>query len=347
MGKRVTICDVAKEAGVSVCCVSWVLQNHPRSREVGLLTRQKVLAAAEKIGYLRNQLASAVRTGQVNTIAVILHFNEGQDMLFLNQIMEGILQEASCRKFNIKVFSDNDLEETFRNILENRIEHIISASLAASVREETALFAEQHALKLVFIYEHGHGKFPVVNTNNVEMSQLAVSCLYRKGHRRIALLCVPHLSFYVKERHKGYYAGMEEMGLQVDPGWVICSDEIEKSVEEMLSLPGKRRPTAFIALDDFCAARALRCAWKMGVRIPEEFSIIGMGDTEVARSAIVPLTSIREFFPENGKMLVRLLLGEKPETPPDGFMVYHTHAELVERESVYDLSSAFKKRRRG
>ena len=84
--KRVTICDIAEAAGVSACSVSWVLRNHPRSKDMNANTRQRILEAAAKLGYVQNQLAIATRTGQVNTIAVILNFNDMQDPA-MNQIL--------------------------------------------------------------------------------------------------------------------------------------------------------------------------------------------------------------------------------------------------------------------
>ena len=76
MRKKVTIYEISKEAGVSTCCVSWVLRNHPRSSEVSEKTRRRILETAEKMGYHRNQLAAAIRIGKVNTIAVILNFEK-------------------------------------------------------------------------------------------------------------------------------------------------------------------------------------------------------------------------------------------------------------------------------
>ena len=337
MGKNVTIRDIAQETGVSVCCVSWVLNGHPRSQSVSEPTRKRVLDCARKLGYRRNQLASATRTGQVNTIAVIWSFKPGMDSAPVNQVMHGIMMETSVRKFNIKIFSDDDLENSFRSIAENRIDKVISTSVEHDIREKTAELAEKYELDLVYCYERGHRGFPAVNTDNMEMVEEAVRYLARHGHSRIALLCVPHWAHYVEERHAGYLEGMKQCGLKTDPRWISCSDDTEHSVETMLALPEKERPTAFIALNDACAARAQRVAWQRGLRIPQDFSIVGIGDSEGSSCAAVPITTFKEYFPETGKILVRLLLGDKPETPPDKFNIYHTHAELVERESVYDI----------
>ena len=119
--------------------------------------------------------------------------------------------------------------------------------------------------------------------------------------------------------------------------WIRCDDNVEQSVELMLSLPERQRPTAFVALSDILAAEAQRAAWKRGLRIPEDFSIVGIGDTEGARAAMVPLTTFQENYFEAGKILVQLALGENPGIAPDEFNVYRTHTELIERESVFNI----------
>ena len=345
MVKKVTIYDISEAAGVSACSVSWVLRNHPRSRNLSLKTRQRILDTAEKMGYICNQLASATSTGQVNTIAVLLKFNELRNLVPMNQIMAGIMLETAERKFGVKVFSEDDPDSAFRSIMENRIGKVISMSLNRPSREKIAELAEKYSLDLVYAYEHGHGRFPAVNTDNAEMTSAAVRYLAAHGHSRIGLLCVPHSWFYIEDRHNGYLRGMEQCGLKVDPRWISTTDEIEQSVGQILALPKKERPTAFVALSDSVAMKAQRQAWKMKLRIPEDFSVVGIGDTDASRLAIVPITTFRETLSETGKLLVRLVLGEKTENSPDKFNVYLTHAELIERESVFNINPTNANRR--
>ena len=175
------------------------------------------------------------------------------------------------------------------------------------------------------------------------MTSKMVHYLVRNGHTRIALLCVPHRWYYVEDRHEGYLRGMAECGLKVDPEWISCSDEIEEAVEKMLALSPPRRPTAFVALADTVAAAAQRYAVKHGFRVPEDFSVMGIGDTECSQFTVFPLTTMQETFPETGRLLVRLLMKEPVDVQPDEFNVYHTHAKLIERDSVYHITQTKKK----
>ena len=339
MTKKVTIRDIASEAGVSICCVSWVLGNHPRSKVVGEETRRRILDTAARLGYVQNQLAAATRTGHVNTIAAILDFSYWQNISASSQIMTGLMMEASCRKYSVKVFPEDDLDGVFRTIAENRIGKVIMLSVNHDPREKAARLAEKYSLDLVYAYEHGHRNFPAVNVDNIEMTSKMVHYLAEMGHTRIGLLCVPHRAHYVEERHKGYLQGMEECGLNVDPRWICCSDDIDHAVKKSLALPGKKRPTAFVTLADAVAAKAQSYAIRNGLRFPDDISVIGIGDTDAARQLAYPLTTMRESLEETGKLLVRLVLGEKPDIRPDEYNAYRTHAELIERESVFNINN--------
>ena len=250
--------------------------------------------------------------------------------------------ETAERKYSVKVYSDSDLTGAFQTIVENRIAKVISMSIDALPREKTAELAEKFALDLVYAYERGHRFFPAVNTDNVEMTSHAVHYLAERGHSRIGLFCTPHTHFFKIERHDGYLKGMEECGLSVDRRWIVCSDETDAAIDSMLDLPAGQRPTAFIAATVSDAVYAQHQAWKRGLRIPEEFSVIGIGDMESARLAMLPITTFRESLQNTGQLLVRLVLGEKPDFPPDEFNVYRTHAQLIERESVCTIDTSLK-----
>ena len=343
--KLPTLNDIAREAGLSNCVVSHVLHNDDYAAKVRPETRQRILAIAEKLGYRRNTLASATRTGQVNTIALIVNFTKLQDAAPVSQIISGVMMESSSRYYNIKIFSEDELDQAFRQIMENRIDKVISMSVNHDLREHTAELAEKYSMRLVFAYERGHGKFPAVNTDNVEVTTTAVRYLAKYGHSRIGLLSAPRRWFFIEDRHNGYLQGMAQCGLKIDPRWISITDDIEQSVERILSLPEKERPTAFVALSDPVAMKAQRQAWKLKLRIPEDFSVVGVGDSAGSRLAIVPITTFRETLFEAGKLLVRLVFGEKPEIPPDEHNVYHTHAELIERDSVCNINHQKNKRR--
>ena len=342
--KLPTIKDIAAAAGVNHCVVSHVLRNDSYAAKVRPETRQRIMELARKMGYRRNTLASAVRTGQVNTIAVILNFDALQNIPPASQIISGIMMETAVRKYSVKIFSESELTKAFQTIVEHRIGKVISVSVDHAVREKTAELAEKYGLDLVYAYERGHRNFPSVNTDNVEMTSRAVHFLAENGHKRIGLLCSPHALFFQTERHEGFLKGMKECGLKAEPRWIVCSENPDEALDPLLEKPAEQRPSAFVAVVDADAVRALNRAWKRGLRIPEEFSVIGIGDTESSRLAVVPVTTFRESLQDTGRLLVRMVLGDNPDFPPDECNVYRTHAKLIERESVFHKNNSRRKK---
>ena len=159
MAKKITIYDVAVAAEVSACSVSWVLNDHPRGKAIKQETRERILHNAQKLGYRRNLLASATRTGKVNTIGLIVDFEEIHHITPITQIISGIITEASARCYSVKIFANKDLETSFRLIGENCISKVISLSAPHEIREKTAILAEKYSLDLVFAFDRSQLQF--------------------------------------------------------------------------------------------------------------------------------------------------------------------------------------------
>ncbi len=332
----VTIKDIAQLAQVNKCVVSHVLRDDAYAAKVRPETRERVRRIAAELGYERNLLASSTRTGIVNTIAVLCDFTRFKDFFSINWVLSGIMMETSANDYSIKLFPETDLERTFSGIQGNRIRKMISTSVDFGIRERTAELAGKYGIDLVFIYECGHGGYPSVNVDNVEMSAAAVQYLAGLGHTRIGLLCVPHIHHfhYVEDRHNGYRLGMERSGLKADPDWIWCSDDAEGGTEKMLSLPQSRRPSAFYAIADNLAVRAERYANRRGLEIPRDFSIVGVGASEIGRYAVTPITTMDENLPTYGINAVRILLGNTDGLLISEQNVCRVQASLIVRDST-------------
>ncbi len=340
----VTIKDIAALAQVNKCVVSHVLRDDAYAAKVRPETRERIRRIASDLGYERNLLASSTRTGIVNTIAVLCDFTRFKDFFSMNWVLSGIMMETSANDYSIKLFPETDLERTFSSIQGNRIRKMISTSVEWHVRERTAELARKYGIELVFIYECGHGEFPSVNVDNVEMSVAAIQYLTGLGHTRIGLLCVPHTHGYqyIIDRHDGYLLGMERAGLKVDPDWVWCDDDAEAGTGKILALPESRRPTAFYAIADNLAVRAELFAGRRGLEVPRAFSIIGVGASEIGRYALTPLTTMDENLPMYGVNAVKILLGNTNGLLFSKKNVCCVHASLIVRDSTDSLQPSGK-----
>ncbi|OQA85274.1 MAG: Ribose operon repressor [Lentisphaerae bacterium ADurb.Bin242] len=330
---NVRLKDIAELANVDKSTVSHTLKADALSKRLKPETRERILRTAKELGYQRNINAVSIRTGQVNTIAVIGEFSSNKFYQY-SPNLGGIIRECSNRNYGVKVFADDDLKRTFDEISGNRIKQIVSMSVNSSKRTETGYYARRLGLELVYTYEHPCNGFACINTDNFAGAEMVVSHLIELGHSRIALACAPHEYHYQVERHDGYLSGLKKAGLTPDPKLIFCSDDIEKNIGRLLSYPQKQRPTALFAIADSLALIAQRVAIKMGFTLPEDFSTFGFGNKEFCTYAISPLASIEESVSERCKLAVKMLLDKKSDIIPVKPGYFLVPPVLILRDSV-------------
>ncbi len=335
----VTLKDVAILAQVSPGTVSRVLGNPSYAQKMLPETRQRVIAAAEKLNYRRNQFAAAMRTGVNATVAIINSedFAIGHSMSGA-RVLYGILESASASNFALKTYTDGDMVRCVNEIVSSQIKYVISMSPRSAKREETVFLCRQNGLKLVFAYETSHGEYPAVATDNYNGAREAVRYLVSMCHRRIALVCGDYQFWhYIAEKYNGYLSGLKESGINPDFDLMICETDIQPRIEELLDRPAATRPTAFFCAGDGMAMQVQRAAAQRGLRLPDDVSVTGFGCTEEGLYTFAPLTSVDEKYEEIGKTAFRLLVDGKIDLPQDSTGTYRVPPELVFRESVAKL----------
>jgi DNA-binding LacI/PurR family transcriptional regulator len=343
----VTLKDISRLAKVDTGSVSCVLRNHPKAGALKPDTRKRIMEAASKLGYRRNELAATMRTGSNKTVAVICRFDTIYNIDFSGTVLSGILMEATRFDYGIKIYTDNNLQTCFNEILGHQIKYVISMSVDQNLREETATICQKHDLKLVFIYEKSHKGFPSVTSADRDSARDAVGRLTKLGHKRIALICGPHRFSYVTERHSGYLQGLADAGIEKDPQLVCCNedlDERERVIASMLKMPPALKPTAFFCIADSLAMMVQRTAIKNKLKVPGDVSIIGYGDSPLVEFAVTPISSISQPFSRMGETAMRLLLGETCDFTPEPDGRYLLPAQLICRESVTSPNKNKKRR---
>ena len=166
-----------------------------------------------------------------------------------------------------------------------------------------------------------HARFTSVGSTNFAGGMAATQHLLSLGHRRIAYIGGPASATCNQARMHGYRAAMEADGAPVPPGYVTTGRffDYENGVamgSELIDLP--ERPTAMFAFSDELALGAIEAARVRGLRIPEDLSVVGFDDTQLARMASPPLTTVRQPLREIGgvalRTALRLAAGEKIES---------------------------------
>lgn len=332
----VTLKDVARLAGTDITSVSNTLRQSPRAAELRPETRERILEAARRLGYRRNAFAASMRTGENKTVAVISSYENLAININAHKVLSGILQEASELKYGIKIYPDRELPKRIDEILGEQIRHVICMSVEQPERLELALLCRMNQLRLAYVSEAAQDEFPAVNIDNYNIAGKVAHCLAEHGHRRIALLCPPHRYHYIVQRHNGFLAGLRECGVEPDFKLIQCvaDDIMEKAAHDMFALPPAQRPTAVFAIGDGLALTLLHAAIRNGLRVPEDVSIFGFGNSEGSASAFVPLCTTEEKSMEVGKTALRLVLGMETGIAPDAEGNCLIPAELILRDSI-------------
>lgn len=314
--KSVTITDVAKRAGVSMKTVSRVLNNEPYVNEA---TRELVLNAATELGYAPNPSAQNLARGVSHTIglayatavagssAAIPHYSQG--------IQVGALEACEQRDFGVLLLpcardNSNPAEEIIRKARGRRVSGLIVAAPVCNLPGVIpALQASQIPYVCVSpdVREDGTGS---VSVNDREAARLMTEHILSLGHRRIAFIRGPQLSRDSDERLAGYEEAMKQAGVKIDPRWVVTGNHMFESGisngQKLLAL--EPRPTAVFASNDDMAAGVMHAAYSMGLSLPDDVSIAGFDDSDIARTVWPPLTTIHQPLLEMAAKAVETLV---------------------------------------
>jgi len=328
--------DIAKAAGVSRPTVSVVLGGTSSKLRISEETKRRVLDAASALGFKRNELAMAVKSGKSKTIAFI----GGARTSYVMEIIAGINAAASEAGFTLKIFDvDNpawNASEIAGKCLGQMVDGVICRSLSEEKLEALREEFEPRGVPLVLVdSSFEHDWCARVVSDDVDGAAQAVKHLVSLGLRRIGFASINPHSGYASSRREGFLKGLEESGLSFDPGLDFLqegdwSEECDDAFQAYLSTA---RPDALLCSSDSIAMRAIQAATSLGIRIPEELSIMGYADLDFAQLSSPPLSTIAQPFVEMGRKSAEVLLKSiSTGKPPRGSFVMPV--KLIARKST-------------
>jgi len=324
---RPTIQEVARAAGVSPATVSRVLNGTAR------VSREKVravLKAVEELGYTPSPLAQSLATGRSYAVGILV---PSLSSPFYGPILEAITQELLTSEYRpIAV-------PTYWSLIEEleALEFLRMHRVEALIVLGTSLDARAFQALDVPILSYGQAlegdRTYTLEVNNLEAAYHATRYLLSKGHRHIVHITSHQGGRDIQERYLGYRRAMREMGLptrvlygnlQEDGGYQVA-DELLKRFPEA---------TAVFAANDQTAIGLRLRLWERGVRVPEDLSLVGFDDIDLAAYQTPPLTTVRQPTRAIGQTLAAaakaLLQGQNPSLSP-------LSLQLVERFSVKEV----------
>lgn len=322
---KVTMADIAREAGVSLALVSLAFRD---AYGVSSATRERILATAAEMGYEPNRLASRLASKVDPTLGVFLldlHNEVFADMF------DGIREAAGIEQRDVVLTVGSLAGHLDRPALDWLVRARVDVAIAAGLLlPDEELMAFRRQLRLISVMRVVPG-FDAVASDNLLGARLAVEHLLELGHRRIAHLASPPTDGY-HDRRTGYVDTMTAAGLA--PQTLTCDYSREAAFELALTLlGGTDRPTAIFAHNDQTALGVLDAAHQHGLRVPQDLSIVGYDNTSASRPAVIGLTTVDLHAADLGSRAVRLAVrrSQSPQAEP---MLDITSPSLVVRTST-------------
>lgn len=306
--------DIAARAGVSASTVSLVLNDRHVAVRISEATRQKVLGAANEMGYRVNHQARAMRTSNTRTIGIV-----GGDLCSeqVGGMLSGILEEVNRQDYTLKILpaqGDEGQRQMIRRASELRVMGVVGLHLSTRMIEEFRVEAQSCNYPLVLLDTYdSFTEVPQVVSDDENGVSAVVDHLRELGHGRIAMVSGAGNSALTPLREAAFEAAMARCKLDVPRGFIARGDYVEpapsvQAVQRLLSLPPATRPTALFCGGDLIALAALQVARGMKLEVPRDLSIVGFADMSVAAFASPALTTVHQPFRDMGRLAARRLL---------------------------------------
>jgi DNA-binding LacI/PurR family transcriptional regulator len=332
--------DVAELAGVSASTVSHVLNG---TRKVSEDTRERVRLAIEELGYEPNLLAKSLKVSRTFTIGLLISDIQNP---FFTSVIRGAEDVALSRGYHLFLCNTdedpNREDEYVRELSKKRVDGLIVASSAS--RRNHALQLRLEDVPFVFMDREVEGiEADTVSVDNRLGMRLIAEHLTQLGHERVGMVSGPLEKSSGRERYHGLRDALADLGHPLRDSLVRFGDFRvsggREAAEELLRLP--EPPTALVVSNNQMTLGALLAVRELGLRVPDEVSVVSFDDMEWAPLANPPLTALAQPTYEMGATAARMLLDkiEKKATgsPSKLFM----EPELVVRGSTGSPASGF------
>jgi DNA-binding LacI/PurR family transcriptional regulator len=330
----VTMWDIAKAAGVSQSTVSRVLSGRSSTIPIAPETRQRILAEAQRLRYRPNPLASGLRGARTMLLGVIVR--EITDPFFAGAI-EAVSAESAARGYNVVLGHAHGRAEeaiALRSILETR--HTDAILLLGDTSDQPRILEDlRHTPVPVVALWQGLPLEGVctVNVDNRFGVRALVQHLAELGHHRIAFVAGRPLGD-IRERRDAFIEAMRELDVSLPAGFIeqVTNDAAggEIALARLMALPNT--PTAVVASTDIVAIGILSGAHRLGLRVPDDISVVGFDDIPMSAFTVPPLTTVRMPVAAMAAVAVREAI-DRVRGEPGGTSAHVLQPTLVVRES--------------
>ncbi|MGV3344195.1 HTH-type transcriptional repressor PurR [Enterobacteriaceae bacterium LUAb1] len=329
-----TIKDVAKQAGVSTTTVSHVIN---KTRFVAEKNRKAVWAAIQALHYSPSAVARSLKMNHTNTIGLLATSSEAP---YFAEIIEAVENCCFAKGYALilgNAHNDRQKQRTWLSVMaQKRVDGLLVMCSEYPDELITLLEENRHIPMVVMDWGTSRGDFTdTVQDNAFEGGYLAGRYLIERGHRDIGIIPGQLERNTGGGRYTGFLQALQEANITVRPEWVVQGDfEPESGYCAMRQiLLQKQRPTAIFCGGDIMAMGAICAADELGLRVPQDISVIGYDNVRNARYFTPALTTVHQPKEQLGKSAFDLLFDriinqrKQPQT-------IEVHPTLIERRSV-------------
>ena len=287
---KATIKDVARVAHVSIMTVSRVIN---KKGYVAPSTKETVLKAIKKLHYTPNKVARSLVVKKTNFIGIIVPDISNP---FFSNLVKGAERLAREKGYNLILGDTNGKVENEKEYIEGMRRNMCDGIILVAPRIEDSVILELNDIIPLVLVDRSiiNGDILQVWIDNTEGAFQAVEHLIKLGHRRIGFLTGPQDVQNSHRREEGYKRALEYYQIPFDPNLVVIGDFYfetgYREFDTFFSL--SPRPTAIFASNDLMALGLIKRAKELGIKVPDDLSIVGFDDIFLASMVDPPLTTV-------------------------------------------------------
>lgn len=318
---KVSIRDVAREVGVSITTVSRALNGYS---DVSEKTKKKILEAVQRLDYAPDANARSMGGKAEPTIALLTsELKEKDENGFVYGMINGLFQQCSALGCEFMLLVTNVVKQEKLSFMQLCKKKNLSGVVVTGLRTGDPYYKEvmNSDIPCALIDIKASGKYQCnITIDNVKASQKAVEYLIGLGHKKIGMINGQKIAEVSGERYSGYVTALLNAKIPLHLEYMRYGDFVEDTALEQTKKLMEKHPeiTALFCASDVMAIGAIRALEEMGLRVPEDVSVLGFDDIPIAKYVYNGITTVRQFPIEmgraGGEAVYRMLNGEHVES---------------------------------
>lgn len=340
--KKVTLMDIAKRAKCSTATVSTVLNAARGNTRLSSATQKRILDIAHSLNYRPHHAAQALASRRSKTLGLYVAprpWGTVGNSHYEGRLLRGIEKACRARQYRlllINLHGEESPDACMREVREQRVDGMILIQAGAIEDFTRQLVTVLPSVVMIDAICPHSSALSVLFDNHAAMD-LAVEHLAQLGHSRIAFIgsCIEKPLPDAIQRREGFVLALQKRGMTLRNEWVFdaetagttldsdcefCQEEGDRAVRRFFAGDRSDWPTAIVAYNDLVSAGAVSRLCEMGVSIPQDVSVVGVDDSDIARILRPSLSSVRQPLEEMGFRAAEVLITnlETTKEPDNG-----------------------------